>query len=554
MYLSKGRYFFIGITLLLFFQSQLIYSDILDKDIRLQQALGLLLIDKHEEAFSEFLKLANSGNAVSQYEVGCMYLNGKGVEKNLDKALEYFTKAAEQKYDDAYLALGQVYYLKKGYEQALIMFKKAASVHIPGAYKWFGTLFSDRNTPFYDPGKAEVYYSRGIDHKSEESSFLLVQNWIRNDKNFMMAEDLLIQMLKKKPNKIEYLTEYGLLLCKQKRYKETIIQVEKAKKHFPDDLMINLLHGESCVRLRMFDEAKTIYGKCLKLTDDQPVKYSIKTCLLQIELASNPEYVKQLQRELDNATELLEKKKYDQALPKIIELAEKEYIPAQLILGSIYWEEENRDVKKAKKWFTKASVCYGEACYYLGEISYFHEDDRATAIKYWKRAVEKKYYEAYAYLALMYSEGSEAGMCDFGKTERYCNKGIDKGIDFCRYVLADVRLQENMYIIQAKESIEKVHDKYKDNGKCVWIYARVLLRLKKYPEALEQFLNVEKFYPEDYSVKETIGDINYKLKNYKEAAKFWEEAIKLACDVNVKYMITNKLRRVKKVKIVRREI
>lgn len=44
--------------------------------------------------------------------LGLMYLHGRGVEKDLTKAYQYFVKAAEQGWVDGQLQLGNMYYSK----------------------------------------------------------------------------------------------------------------------------------------------------------------------------------------------------------------------------------------------------------------------------------------------------------------------------------------------------------------------------------------------------------------------------------------------------------
>lgn len=53
---------------------------------------------------------AEAGDAKAQCAVGEMYINGNGVEKNLDKAEAWLLKAAEQDNLRAQLLLGQLYY------------------------------------------------------------------------------------------------------------------------------------------------------------------------------------------------------------------------------------------------------------------------------------------------------------------------------------------------------------------------------------------------------------------------------------------------------------
>lgn len=49
---------------------------------------------------------------MGQSGLGLMYLYGKGVEKDYNKALKYFSQAAEQGWVDGQLQLGNMYFSK----------------------------------------------------------------------------------------------------------------------------------------------------------------------------------------------------------------------------------------------------------------------------------------------------------------------------------------------------------------------------------------------------------------------------------------------------------
>ena len=60
-------------------------------------------------AFAHFLKAANAGNAIAQFQVGRMLLSGEGVAKDREVALSWLRKSAAQGYAEAWLALGSLY-------------------------------------------------------------------------------------------------------------------------------------------------------------------------------------------------------------------------------------------------------------------------------------------------------------------------------------------------------------------------------------------------------------------------------------------------------------
>lgn len=52
--------------------------------------------DIWQSLFKEKLRDANKGDSAAQYDVGSMYQNGRGVKADRDKAIEWYTRAAEQ--------------------------------------------------------------------------------------------------------------------------------------------------------------------------------------------------------------------------------------------------------------------------------------------------------------------------------------------------------------------------------------------------------------------------------------------------------------------------
>ena len=55
-----------------------------------------------------YTKSAEQGDARGQCNLGVMYENGRGVTKDLKKAVEWYTKAAEQDDEEAIVALARL--------------------------------------------------------------------------------------------------------------------------------------------------------------------------------------------------------------------------------------------------------------------------------------------------------------------------------------------------------------------------------------------------------------------------------------------------------------
>jgi|GEM_PF-1528350 len=83
----------------------------------------------YNKAYSYFKKSAKTGFAPAQYNLGIMYLNQQGVEKDVQKAISYFMLASDQNYTNAQVQLGNLYFngkeLPKNLERALSFYRDA---------------------------------------------------------------------------------------------------------------------------------------------------------------------------------------------------------------------------------------------------------------------------------------------------------------------------------------------------------------------------------------------------------------------------------------------
>ena len=83
-----------------------------------------------KEAFTLFNKLAQQGDAESQFITGVMCDNGQGTLKDLKKAFYWYRKSAQQGYSSAQYNTGLMYYsgigTLKDLKKAAYWFEKAA--------------------------------------------------------------------------------------------------------------------------------------------------------------------------------------------------------------------------------------------------------------------------------------------------------------------------------------------------------------------------------------------------------------------------------------------
>lgn len=94
-------------------------------------AFGKKSPSDYAKAFEWAQKAAEKGNPPSQFFLGLMYLDGKGVRKDAAKAFEWFHKAAEHGHESAQAQVGDMYAngegIPKNAEKAFEWYLKAAS-------------------------------------------------------------------------------------------------------------------------------------------------------------------------------------------------------------------------------------------------------------------------------------------------------------------------------------------------------------------------------------------------------------------------------------------
>ncbi|MFD2165411.1 tetratricopeptide repeat protein [Thalassotalea euphylliae] len=115
-------------------------------------------------AMAEFEPLLAEGYAPAQYQVALMHKNGWGMRKNLNKAYELFTLAAEQNYPDALFELSVMYSdgepIKKDLKKAFELTKRAAEEGLASAQFNLGVMYANGTGTYKDNTKAFRSYEK----------------------------------------------------------------------------------------------------------------------------------------------------------------------------------------------------------------------------------------------------------------------------------------------------------------------------------------------------------------------------------------------------------
>ena len=106
---------------------------------------------------------AEAGNAEAQFNLGWMYSNGDGLEKNDQEAIRWYRLAAEQGHVSAQLNLGIRYIvgygLAQNYQEALKWFKLAAEQGNAHAQYEIGGMYQNGSGVVQNNSTAYMWYS-----------------------------------------------------------------------------------------------------------------------------------------------------------------------------------------------------------------------------------------------------------------------------------------------------------------------------------------------------------------------------------------------------------
>lgn len=98
-----------------------------------------------KDCFDEVLYLAESGDVFAQNELGDLYFNGQGTQKNIKKGIEWYTKSADKDYWRSACKLGVCYYnglgVEKNCDLAIKWFEKATALKDSWAMYNLGYLY-----------------------------------------------------------------------------------------------------------------------------------------------------------------------------------------------------------------------------------------------------------------------------------------------------------------------------------------------------------------------------------------------------------------------------
>ncbi len=133
----------------------------------------LLRLQDQQKQFEKLLGKAEAGDLKAQYEVGIMYLKGKGVETDGRKARLWIGKAADRGANKAVTRLGILYYKGEGgakdYRQALKLFKGVSSDSVLAQY-YLGEMYAGGKGVDRNYSTAIEWYQKAVDGGFQRAS------------------------------------------------------------------------------------------------------------------------------------------------------------------------------------------------------------------------------------------------------------------------------------------------------------------------------------------------------------------------------------------------
>jgi hypothetical protein len=123
-------------------------------------------IDEQESKFEQLQNEAKAGNLDAQYELGMMYLKGRGIEADDSKARQWLQRAADKGDSKAITRLGILSYKGEGgttnYAQALSLFKRVSGDSVLAQY-YLGEMYASGAGVEKDYKVAIDWYTKAAD-------------------------------------------------------------------------------------------------------------------------------------------------------------------------------------------------------------------------------------------------------------------------------------------------------------------------------------------------------------------------------------------------------
>ncbi len=131
-----------------------------------QAAAKLRRMDDQRDKFNALEERARAGDVEAQYEMGMMYLKGRGVEKEQERARVWLGKAAKQGYEKAITRMGILHHRGEvgevDYDEAHALFDRVKDESVLAQY-YLGEMYANGQGVEQDYTAAIAWYQKAAD-------------------------------------------------------------------------------------------------------------------------------------------------------------------------------------------------------------------------------------------------------------------------------------------------------------------------------------------------------------------------------------------------------
>jgi TPR repeat protein len=135
--------------------------------------LGRGVAKDDQRAFALNAEAAQQGYADAVLAMGWFYLNGVGVERNIERARKWYHDSAGRGEPKAMFSLGQIAYDERDYFDALVWFKRASDAGHNRSLYFIGKLYWRGHGVEQDKKEAMRYFHRAASSKVDEAQRVL---------------------------------------------------------------------------------------------------------------------------------------------------------------------------------------------------------------------------------------------------------------------------------------------------------------------------------------------------------------------------------------------
>lgn len=147
-----------------------------EREDALQSALVAYERGNYDKAFNIYMELAEQGNARAQAGIAGMYLKGKGVDSDIERAITWYEKAASKDWAPAQYELGHIYRTNddlRDLDRAISYYREAAANGQPQAQYNLGVIYGKGIGRETDIEKAISYYKMAALQGDERAMYNL---------------------------------------------------------------------------------------------------------------------------------------------------------------------------------------------------------------------------------------------------------------------------------------------------------------------------------------------------------------------------------------------